>query len=191
MEVLAAPREVLMDEYDPRVQLLIADDDRAARSLLASRASDVVGEIVVFEAHDGAEAIQLGLQQSPDIAVLDIDMPRLGGIEAALTLRELKPHMRVALRTADPLTRRDRVQELRLPLFGKLELEQTVAWLEAQVAWCTGTPDPAGPSKRSFVCGACGYGALRESAPGRCPMCHAEGAWIEAAWRPSRMLLTG
>ncbi len=188
MEALAPPREVLMDEYDPRVRLLIADDDRAARSLLASRASDVVGEIVVFEAHDGAEAIRLGLQQSPEIAVLDINMSRLGGIEAALTLRELKPHMRIALRTGDPQTHRDRAHEHRLPLFGKLELERTLTWLEAQVA-CAGTPDPAVSTKRSFVCGACGYGALRETAPGRCPMCHAEHAWIETASRPSRILL--
>jgi CheY-like chemotaxis protein len=188
MEAVATPRHVLMDEDDPRVRLLIADDDRAARSLLASCARDALGEILVFEAVDGAEAVRLGLQQSPEIALLDINMPRLGGIEAAVTLRELKPHMRVALQTGDPLTHRDRAHEHRLPLFGKLELERTLAWLEAQVAWFTHPPDPDGPRKRSFVCGACGYGALRETAPGRCPMCHAEHAWIEAAWRSSRML---
>jgi CheY-like chemotaxis protein len=178
-----------MDEYDPRIRLLIADDDRAARSLLASCASDAVGEIVVLEAADGAEAVQVGLQQSPEIALLDINMPRLGGIDAAVTLRQLKPRMRVALQTGDPQTHRDRAHEHRLPLFGKLELERTLAWLEAQVAWCTVTPAPDEPKKRSFVCGACGYGALRQTAPNRCPMCHAEHAWIEAAWRPSRMLL--
>jgi CheY-like chemotaxis protein len=190
MKALAVPHHVLMDEYDPRIRLLIADDDRAGRSLLASCASDAVGEIVVFEARDGAEAIRLGLQQSPEIALLEINLPRLGGIEAAVTLRELKPHMRVALQTGEPRTHRDRAHEHRLPLFGKLELEPTLAWLEAQVAWLTDTPDPNGPRKRSFVCGACGYGALRVTAPGHCPMCHAEHAWIEAAPRPSRMLLT-
>jgi CheY-like chemotaxis protein len=184
MEALAARRQLTADEYEPRVRLLIADDDRAARSLLASCARDAVGEIAVFEAVDGAEAIRLGLQQSPEVALLDVNMPRLGGIEAAVTLRQLKPHIRVALRTGDPRTQRDRAHEHRLPLFGKLELERTLAWLAAQVAWCTDTS----PRKRSFVCGACGYGALRATPPGRCPMCHAEGAWIEAAWRPARML---
>jgi CheY-like chemotaxis protein len=190
MEALAAPRHVFVDEHDPRVRLLIADDDRAARSLLASCARDALGEILVLEAVDGAEAVRLGLQQSPEIALLDVNMPRLGGIEAAVTLRELKPHLRVALQTGDPQAHRERAHEHRLPLFGKLELEHTLAWLEAQVAWCTETPDSDGPRKRSFVCGACGYGALRETAPPRCPMCHAEQAWIEAAWRPSRMLVT-
>jgi hypothetical protein len=112
-------------------------------------------------------------------------MPRLGGIEAAVTLRQLKPSIRVALRTGDPRIHRDRAREHRLPLFGKLELGRTLAWLEAQVAWCTDSPQ----RKRSFVCGACGYGALRATAPGRCPMCHAEGAWIEADRRPAGMPL--
>jgi CheY-like chemotaxis protein len=190
MEQTAALRQAGADEYEPRVRLLIADDDRAARSLLASSVFDVVGEIVVFEADDGAEAIRLGLQQSPEIALLDINMPRLGGIEAAVTLRELKPHMRVALQTGDPRSHRDRAYEHHLPLFGKLEFERTLAWLEAQVAWCTGRRESDAPRKRSFVCGTCGYGALRDRAPARCPMCH-ERAWIEAAWRSSRMLLTG
>jgi CheY-like chemotaxis protein len=189
MEAIAARRQMLVNDYDQSVRLLIADEDRAARSVLASCARDV-GEIVVFEADDGAEAIQLGLQQNPDIAVLDINMPRLGGIEAAATLRELKPRMRLALQTEDPHVHRDRAHELQLPLFGKLELARTLAWLEAQVALCTDTPGPDAPRKRSFVCGACGYGALRETAPARCPMCHAAHAWIEAARRPSRMLLT-
>jgi CheY-like chemotaxis protein len=190
MEALAAPRQMLVADYDTRVRLLIADDDPAARSLLASCACDVVGEIVVLEAGDGAEAIQLGLQQSPEIALLDINMPRLGGIEAAVTLRELKPQMRVALQTGDPQTDRERAHEHGLPLLDKLELERTRAWLEAQLAWCTDTPAPDASRKRSFVCGACGYGALRATAPGRCPMCHAEQAWIEAPWRSSRMLST-
>jgi len=190
MEALAAQHQIPVDEFEPRVRLLIADDDRAARSLLASRTCDVLGNIAVLEAGDGAEAVQLGLQQSPEIALLDVDMPRLGGIEAAVTLRELKPQMRVALRTGDPQAHRDNAHEHRLPLFGKLELERTLAWLEAQVAWCADAPAPGGPRKRSFVCGACGYGALRETAPRRCPMCHAEHAWIEAAWRRPRMLST-
>lgn len=176
---------------EPRVRLLIADDDRAARSLLASSVSDLVGEIVVLEAGDGAEAIQLGLQQSPEIALLDVDLPRLGGIEAAVTLRELKPHLRVALRTGDPRTQRDRAYDHRLPLFGKLELDRTLAWLAAQAAACTDAAHREAPRKRSFVCEACGYGALRETPPRRCPMCHAEHAWLEAAWRPRRMLLAG
>lgn len=39
------------------------------------------------------------------------------------------------------------------------------------------------PEKLNLRCTRCGYGALRASAPERCPMCHAVDAWIHA---PSR-----
>lgn len=173
-----------------RVQLLVADDDPLERSLLAYCAREALGEIVVLEAEDGAEAVQLGLQQRPEIALLDVNMPRLGGIEAATTLRELQPRMRLALQTGDPHVHRDRALENSLPLFGKLELDRTLAWLRAQVERCVETnPEPDAPRKRSLVCRACGYGALRATAPDRCPMCQAEHAWI-AAGRASTVLLT-
>jgi CheY-like chemotaxis protein len=160
-------------------RLLVADDDGATRSLLASAAGQVVGELVVLEAADGAEAIQLGLQQRPAVALLDVNMPRLGGIEAAITLRRLQPRMRIALQTADPLTHRERAREHRLPLFGKLELDPLLAWLEAQL-----------PRKRSLVCAACGYGIVRATPPGRCPMCRAEHAWVDAQAQSSLVALT-
>jgi len=78
----------------------------------------------------------------------------------------------------------------RLPLFDKLELERRLAWLQAQVAWCIETQlESEAPRKRSFVCGVCGYGAVRAGAPDRCPMCHAERMWLEAPWLHARALL--
>jgi CheY-like chemotaxis protein len=170
MEELVA-RPLTVGDPEPSVRLLVADDDPLARSLLATRAREAVGEIVVLEAEDGAEAIQLGLQETPEIALLDVNMPRLGGIEAAMTLRELQPEMRLALQTGDPLTHRARADAERLPLFGKQELDRTLAWLRAQTAWF--------PQRQTFVCGACGYGIVRATPPGRCPMCRAEHAWVE------------
>lgn len=177
-------------DHEQRIRLLVADDDPPARSLLASSAREAVGGIVVLEAGDGAEAIQLGLQQRPEIALLDVAMPRLGGIEAAVTLRELQPRMRLALQTADPLGHRARAREERLPLFGKLELDRTLAWLRAQAEWFGGTSwEPRVRPKRSLVCAACGYGILRPTPPGRCPMCQAENAWIDAPSPSSPTLL--
>jgi CheY-like chemotaxis protein len=174
----------------PLVRLLVADDDPAVRRLLASTARDAVGELAVLEAEDGSEAIQLGLELCPEIALLDINMPHLGGFEAAVTLRELKPEMRLALQTGEPLIHRDRAREHRLPLFDKLELDRTLSWLQTQVQSCVGKVSRSPrPGKRSFVCCACGYGALRAGAPDRCPMCQAEHAWVEAPWRPSSMVL--
>ena len=158
------------------VRVLVADDDGPSRSLLAATARDVVGEIVVLEAEDGAEAVQVGLQQRPAVALLDVNMPRLDGVEAAVTLRGLQPRMRLALQTADPRRHRERARDHHLPLFDKLELDPVLAWLQAQM-----------PRRRSLVCVACGYGIVRTTAPDRCPMCQAEDAWVEAR-PPSRVV---
>jgi CheY-like chemotaxis protein len=185
---MAEPAALTIPDREPAVRLLVADDDPVARSLLASCAREAVGEIGVFEAEDGAEAIQLGLQQRPEIALLDINMPRLGGIEAAMTLRVLQPGMRLALHTGDPLTHRERAREQRLPLFGKLELDRTLDWLHAQVECFV---QAEAPLKRSLVCGGCGYGILRPTPPDRCPMCQAENAWVAAPSPHAALSLTG
>lgn len=192
MDEITALRNVGSSGRGRRVQLLVADGDALARSRLASSVRGAVDELVVLEAEDGAEAIQLGLQRRPDVALLDVDMPRVGGIEAAITLRELEPRMRIGLQAAAPLAHRERVHEHRLPLFDKLELGRRLAWLQAQVDWCVEKRSELDvPRKRSFVCRVCGYGALRAVAPGHCPMCHAESEWVEAEWPPLGALATG
>jgi len=179
MESLSALRRPHADRR-PRVQLLVADDDAGLRSLLAARACEVVDALVVLEAGDGAEAIQLGLQLKPQVALLDVNMPRLDGIEVAITLRELLPEMRLALHTADPVVHRDRARECRLPLFDKLRLERAFAWLELQAQSFV---EPRAPQqRRSFECVACGYGIARSVPPERCPMCQGKDTWIGSPW---------
>ncbi|MFT4259815.1 response regulator transcription factor [Microbacterium sp.] len=67
------------------MKLLIADDDpqmvRALRITLAAHGYDVV------TAADGAEAITVAAQESPDIVLLDLGMPRLDGVEVIQGLR--------------------------------------------------------------------------------------------------------
>jgi CheY-like chemotaxis protein len=162
----------------PRLQLLLADDDARLRSLVAARACEAVDALVVLEAIDGAEAIQIGLQRKPQVALLDVNMPRVGGIEVAITLRELLPQMRLALHTADPVAHRDRARECRLPLFDKLRLERAFAWLEVQAQ--SFVEPRAQQQKRSLECAACGYGIARSSPPERCPMCQGEDTWIHS-----------
>jgi CheY-like chemotaxis protein len=162
----------------PRLQLLLADDDARLRSLVAARACEAVDALVVLEAVDGAEAIQIGLQRKPQVALLDVNMPRVGGIEVAITLRELLPQMRLALHTADPVAHSDRARECRLPLFDKLRLERAFAWLEVQAQ--SFVEPRAQQQKRSLECAACGYGIARSSPPERCPMCQGEDTWIHS-----------
>ena len=131
---------------DGPIGLLIADDDPALRSLVAARAREIVESLVVSEAADGAEAIQVALQQRPRIALLDCKMPLLDGIGVALVLRELLPGLRLALHTADPAAYSDSARELCLPLFDKLDPEHALRWLERQAR--SGTPTAPLVSRR-------------------------------------------
>jgi CheY-like chemotaxis protein len=186
--VMLRPEE---NELEPRIRLLVADGDPSSRSLLVSRAREAVGEIVVFEAVDGAEAIQLGLQHDPAIGLLAVEMPRLGGIEAATTLRELRPRMRLALRSRNPYRDREPVTAHELPLFSERELGHALAWLRAQAAWYTTTPTSSqAPAKISLSCTRCGYGVLRSTPPERCPMCQSANAWIASSRRLATPVLT-
>lgn len=184
MKSLAALTEPTRQQA-PRLELLIADDDDRLRSLIAARARETLGPLSILEAADGAEAVQLGLQHRPRIALLDVNMPRLGGIEVALTLRDLLPQLHVALHSAEPSAHRERAREHRLPLFDKLQLDKAMAWLEL----LAGTRTHVSPERRSLQklaleCSVCGYGIVRASPPERCVMCRSEGSWVHAPWRP-------
>jgi CheY-like chemotaxis protein len=185
METFAALPHSTSPARDPRIGVLLADDDDRMRSLLATSASNAIQGIVVLEAKDGAEAVQLGLQQRPRIALLDINMPRLGGFEVATTLRELQPRMRLALQTGDPDAHRERARAHRLPLFDKRELVRALSWVEAQAeALADSQAGPRLAQTHNLECSSCGYGISCRTPPERCPMCYGEDGWTHGAWRP-------
>ena len=72
------------------MRILIADDHgivRGGMKLLIDRQPDME---VVAEAEDGVEALETALRVRPDLAVLDVSMPRLTGLQAA---RQIKAHL--------------------------------------------------------------------------------------------------
>jgi response regulator NasT len=68
-----------------RRKILVADDDPVTLSTIKSGLQKAGYR--VFTAEDGAEAVRIGKRQRPDLAVLDIRMPVIFGIEAARRLR--------------------------------------------------------------------------------------------------------
>lgn len=66
---------------------MIADDDRMTRSVLRMLLRDSHYR-VLGEAADGEKAVELCMQHNPDVAFIDIDMPRLDGHQAAEQIRE-------------------------------------------------------------------------------------------------------
>jgi AmiR/NasT family two-component response regulator len=65
-----------------RARVLVAEDETIIRLDLRAQLEEA-GYVVCAEARDGAEAVELARTLRPDIAVLDVKMPTLDGIEAA------------------------------------------------------------------------------------------------------------
>ena len=77
------------------MKLLIADDHGIVRGglrLLLDRQPDME---VIAEACDGVEAVQLALRTRPDICVLDVSMPRMGGLQATVEIRTHAPQIAI------------------------------------------------------------------------------------------------
>jgi CheY-like chemotaxis protein len=67
--------------------VLIVDDDQFIRKLIATTLEDV-SEFDLHEAADGVEALEVARREHPSLVFLDVDMPRLNGIDACRRLRE-------------------------------------------------------------------------------------------------------
>ena len=71
-----------------KVRILVAEDESLIRLDIVETLQEA-GYEVVADAGDGEEALQLAEQHEPDLAVLDVKMPKLDGISVAAKLQEL------------------------------------------------------------------------------------------------------
>lgn len=82
------------------IKVLLAEDHALVREgtrQLLEREEDIQ---VVAEAGDGEEAVRLAVRTKPDVALVDIAMPKLNGIEATKKIKELSPDTAVLILTA-------------------------------------------------------------------------------------------
>ena len=114
----------------PAVRVLVADDDESQRILYGSLVLGLPGVTSVVAAQDGVEAVRVAGTFALHVAILDLNMPRLDGVEAALRLSATQPSLRIALHSSDPDELRQRAHGLGLPLFGKLEVDRLAEWVE-------------------------------------------------------------
>jgi len=83
----------------PGLRILIADDHEVVRRGLRTVLEAEAGWQVVAEVQDGREAVQETLRIKPDVAILDLAMPRLNGLEALRQIAKASPQTKVLILT--------------------------------------------------------------------------------------------
>jgi two-component system response regulator NreC len=87
------------------VTVLLADDHPIVRQGMRNLLEADAGLLVVGEAEDGLQAVQLAEQHKPDVVIVDMMMPRLNGLEAIRQITARVPHTRcivLSMQSADP-----------------------------------------------------------------------------------------
>jgi DNA-binding NarL/FixJ family response regulator len=82
-----------------KIRVLIADDHALVREGISALLRFFDDIEVVGEASDGIEAIERARELKPDIILMDIGMPRLGGLEATIELRKTDPDIKIIILT--------------------------------------------------------------------------------------------
>lgn len=83
-----------------KIRVLIADDHEVVRVGLRSLLESVDDIQVVGEAASGIEAIERAEALQPDVVVMDVRMPEMGGIEACRAIRSANPNIKVIMLTS-------------------------------------------------------------------------------------------
>jgi DNA-binding NarL/FixJ family response regulator len=79
------------------MRILLADDHNLVRAGLRALIAQIPGTEIVAEASDGQQALALILETRPDLALVDVSMPGLNGLELAARVGREAPQTRVAI----------------------------------------------------------------------------------------------
>lgn len=82
-----------------RIRTMLLEDHKMVRQGLVALLQDAPDIEIIGEAGDGVAAVELARSQLPDVALLDISMPGMNGLEAAQQIRECSPNTRLLFLT--------------------------------------------------------------------------------------------
>jgi two-component system NarL family response regulator len=77
------------------IPILIVDDFAPFRTILREVLGRFAQFMVVGEAGDGRAAIELSLSLAPQVVIMDVNMPRVGGVEATICIKRILPGVHV------------------------------------------------------------------------------------------------
>lgn len=83
------------------LRILLVDDHILFRKGIASLISNRPDMKIVGEAGDGLEAVTMAQETTPDVILMDVNMPQLNGLEAVKLLQQKMPHVAVVMLTVE------------------------------------------------------------------------------------------
>jgi two-component system nitrate/nitrite response regulator NarL len=95
-------RQPAPPEAQKKVRLLLAEDHPVVRKGLIAFLAHLPHLEVVGEARDGTEALRQAKELTPDVVLMDMEMPHLDGLAVAEALRKELPHVKVLLLSTHP-----------------------------------------------------------------------------------------
>ena len=87
------------EDQDEQIRVLIVDDHALFRRGLQMVLEQEPDIAVVGEAGDGTEAVDKAVETMPDVVLMDVRMPRRGGIDATLKIKEVLPSTKILMLT--------------------------------------------------------------------------------------------
>jgi DNA-binding NarL/FixJ family response regulator len=119
---------------EPAIRVLVADDHAIVRTGIRHVLETEPGFSVVGEASNGTQALALALELRPDVAVLDISMPGVSGLQTAAELRKRLPDTRILVLSMHDNTEYV-LESLRAGVHGYLLKDSAAAELGGALRW--------------------------------------------------------